>query len=216
MKNMSNKLLQLPNNNFYNNHSSLLSTFRHFLFGLIIICLNSNLSKCKYSRFIKVYESKIDLQIIEKGPQNILSNSFPDEPSDVLVNGISKKKECFKTCDIEQNSSIVTLIFEEGIDTCDHMFKDMTNIKEIDLSNFDASKVTTMEGMFENCQNLEIIIFGNINTSKVELMNALFYQCKKLVSIDVSKFDTSNVVTMRSMFSFCSSLEYLDVSNFNT
>ena len=216
MKNMSNKLLQLPNNNFYNNHSSLLSTFRHFLFGLIIICLNSNLSKCKYSRFIKVYESKIDLQIIEKGPQNILSNSFPDEPSDVLVNGISKKEECSKTCDIEQNSSIVTLIFEEGIDTCDHMFKDMTNIKEIDLSNFDASKVITMEGMFENCQNLEIIIFGNINTSKVELMNALFYQCKKLVSIDVSKFDTSNVVTMQSMFSNCISLEYLDVSNFNT
>lgn len=47
--------------------------------------------------------------------------------------------------------------------------------KELDLSNFDTSKVTDMHNMF--------------------------FESKDLEHIDLSSFDTSNVVAMGSMFS---------------
>ena len=64
------------------------------------------------------------------------------------------------------------------------MFTDLNNIIEIDLSQFDFSRVTTMENMFKGCTSLKNIIFGNINTSKVENMFFTFCNCIELTSID--------------------------------
>ena len=50
------------------------------------------------------------------------------------------------------------------------MFEGVTTMKEIDLSNFDTSKVTTMASMFNQCVDLEKITFGNIVTSSVKNM----------------------------------------------
>ena len=44
------------------------------------------------------------------------------------------------------------------------MFKDLQNISEIDLSNFDASQITGMHGMFKGCSNLTSVILSNSNT----------------------------------------------------
>ena len=95
------------------------------------------------------------------------------------------------------------------------MFYNLVNISEIDLSNFDASKITTMESMFYGCTGLDNIIFGNINTSSVKNMSYLFYDCNKLTSIDVSKFDTSSVIDMEYMFSGCNELNSINISMFN-
>ena len=54
------------------------------------------------------------------------------------------------------------------------MFDGLDNIKEIDISDFDASKVTSMKYMFNGCKNLEKINFGNIKTSLVTNMENLF------------------------------------------
>ena len=108
------------------------------------------------------------------------------------------------------------MIFQEQIETCENMFRDGINIKQIDLSKFDSSKVTNMFSMFYNCSKLEKIIFGNINTSAVENMRELFEYCQSIKTLDVSKFDTSQVITMYRMFGLCESLQSLDLSNFNT
>ena len=96
------------------------------------------------------------------------------------------------------------------------MFNGLVNLKEIDLSNLDFSKVTNMESMFKNCLNLSKINFGNINTSSVENMAQLFHNCTSLTSINVSNFNTSSVTNMNSMFRECNSLTSIDVSNFDT
>ena len=96
------------------------------------------------------------------------------------------------------------------------MFKELSNIIYVDLSNFDTSQVTNMHSMFESCVNLEEIVFGNINTSSVNNMERLFRECKKLSSIDLSKFDTSSVTDMSCIFSYCESLKTIDASSFNT
>ena len=160
-------------------------------------------------------DSKIHLVVQGKGNQKLLSYFFQGAPSSVLVNGVVNDS-CGKTCYLEGDKNNITLIFNEKINSCKYMFDSRNNITEIDLSNFNASEVTSMSHMFSYCYNLNKIKFGNINTSSVEYMEFMFSGCSKLVSIDLSKFDTSNVTSMYYMFYGCSSLRYLDLSNFKT
>ena len=110
----------------------------------------------------------------------------------------------------------VTLKFNNNIDTCKKMFSGLDYIKEVDLSEFDASKVTDMSDMFSHSNNIEIIKFGRINTSSVKDMQYMFYGCNNLLSIDITNFDTSQVTHMGWMFFGCSKLISIDVSKFNT
>ena len=160
--------------------------------------------------------SKIHLIIKGIGIQQILFSQFYIEPSEVIVNGISKGNSCRKTCNLNEDKNNVTFIYDNKIKSCYQMFYNLENIIEIDLSNFDTSEVTNMNGMFRECKNLEKINFGIINTSSVKNMEYLFYKCYKLISIDLSYFDTSKVNNMNSMFGYCTNLKYLDLSNFET
>ena len=113
-------------------------------------------------------------------------------------------------------TNLITLKFNGQIDSCSNMFNGMSNIVEIDLSNFDFSTIIDMENMFIDCINLKKIKFGNIDSSSVRNMMGLFKNCIKLESLDLSKFDTSSVTTMKEMFSHCESMIVFNLSNFNT
>ena len=90
------------------------------------------------------------------------------------------------------------------------------NILEIDLSNFDTSKVTDMGYMFDGMTNLTPLNLSNFDTSKVTDMRYMFYGMRSLTTIDLSNFDTSKVTNMNNMFSIMSNLTTLNLSNFNT
>ena len=160
--------------------------------------------------------SKIHLVVEGTGEISFLYSRFPYEPSDVIINGVSKGDNCSKICDLEENKNNVTLIFDQQIESCFNMFFGCENIKEIDLSEFDNSNVEIMARMFRDCINLEKINFGNINTSLVNNMQELFYNCLELKSIDLSNFDTSEVSHMGWMFFNCASLTSINLTNFNT
>ena len=88
--------------------------------------------------------------------------------------------------------------------------------KNLDVSNWDTSKVTNMNYMFGYCSSLTSLNLSNWDISKVTDMNSVFYSCKSLTSLDLSSFNTSNVTNMNNMFRDCTSLTSLDLSNFNT
>ena len=90
------------------------------------------------------------------------------------------------------------------------------NILEIDLSNFDTSKVTDMRYMFYGMTNLTTLNLSNFDTSKVTDMSYMFYSMRSLTTIDLSNFDTSKVTDMKDMFNNMLSLTTLNLSNFNT
>ena len=187
-----------------------------FQFLLKIFFLISYISTNDKNKIVNNYDSIIQLIISGKERQNILGDSFNYKPSEVIINGTSKGESCKKSCDFDEDINNVTLIFDYDITDCSYMFYNLISITEIDLSKFDASKVTRMNYMFRNCVNLEKIKFGNINTSSVNNMCCLFDNCNKLSSIDLSNFDTSQVIYMSYMFSGCSNLKEIDVSKFNT
>ncbi|HFK6258071.1 BspA family leucine-rich repeat surface protein [Listeria monocytogenes] len=100
--------------------------------------------------------------------------------------------------------------------TTEGMFKNCSNLTELDLSGLDTSAVTTMRDMFYSCSALEELDVSNFDTSSVTNMYSMFADCELLEKLDVSHFDTSSVTDMRAMFNNCQSLEKLDVSNFDT
>ena len=89
------------------------------------------------------------------------------------------------------------------------------NIRDIDLSNFDTSRVTDMHYMFWNMHSLTSLNLSNFDTSNVTNMSAMFYNMN-LTSLDLSNFDTSKVTDMNAMFLNMWSLTSLNISNFNT
>ena len=131
------------------------------LFMIIIFLLSRNsLSEKSILRHLNdYYFSEIHLVIKGSGPQNILSDIFIYEPSEVLVNGISQGNTRSKTCTLTGEENNVTLRFEEQLETCENMFYEIENIIKVDFTDFDSSKVTNMTSMFYNCSNLEKIIF---------------------------------------------------------
>lgn len=97
-----------------------------------------------------------------------------------------------------------------------YMFQACSNLTNLDLSNFDTSKVTRMDWMFSNCLSLTTLDLSSFDTSNVTSMKTMFCYCLSLTTLDLHSFDTSNVTSMDSMFQACSNLTKLDVSNFNT
>mgnify|MGYP001000493595 CR=1 FL=1 len=89
------------------------------------------------------------------------------------------------------------------------------NVLDIDLSNFDTSKVTNMSYMFDGL-NPTTLDLSSFNTSNVTNMCAMFAFMSRLSSLNLSNFDTSKVTNMRSMFNTMPNLTSLNLSNFDT
>ena len=96
------------------------------------------------------------------------------------------------------------------------MFSGMSNLTTLDLSNFNTSKVMNMAAMFYVTSNLAMLNLSNFDTSKVTNMGLMFSGMYNLTSLNLSSFDTSKVTNMNSMFSYMYSLTTLNLSNFNT
>ena len=84
------------------------------------------------------------------------------------------------------------------------MFYNCSSLKELDLSNFNTSKVTNMDSMFFNCSSLNELNLSNFNTSKVTNMSYMFYNCSSLKELNLSKFNIKDNTNVDYMFSGCS------------
>ena len=96
------------------------------------------------------------------------------------------------------------------------MFYGLSSLTTLNLSNFDTSKVTNMGGMFAYMSNLTSLNLSNFDTSKVKYMNGMFYGMSNPTSLDLSNFNTSKVMRMDEMFHGMSSLTFLNLSSFDT
>ena len=158
-----------------------------FYLALVIILLKivfADLKDLNTERYLKNQDSDIVLVVQGSGVQNLFGSYYEGiYPSEVLVNGI-KDDSCSNQCTLQGDTNIITLRFQTQIVSYEYMFYYLANIIEVDLSNFDASKVTTMYNMFCSCTNLKKINFWNINTSYVESLRMFVSSCTNLISID--------------------------------
>ena len=187
---------------------------------LIIIIINIFLpiifSKKLYLKLLnKVEEIKITIK--GNGDLKILSSEFHSElPSEVLINGITESINQDNIYNLPFEENIISIRWNNQLTCCSFMFHSLTYITEIDFSNFNSSKCTTMDSLFYGCSSLESINFKNFDTHSVISMSSMFLFCSSLKSLDLSYFNTSKNKDMMSMFEECSSLISLDLSNFDT
>ena len=192
--------------------------FNYNFFLLICVIILFNYSEAKNIKISFINNgSLIKIKFVEKGQNMYLSSYFHIKLLSVVTD---KQNTCNdkSICNIKDETRFITLNFDNtNINSCENMFKGLSNIKEIDLSEFNSSRIINMAHMFEGCSNLEIINFGNINTSNVINMEYLFYGCSELKELDLSNFVTSSVINMRYMFALLFDLKTLKLSeNFKT
>ena len=88
--------------------------------------------------------------------------------------------------------------------------------KNLDLSKWDTKNVINMSSMFSSIRGLTSINISNFNTGNVTDMSSMFSANNSLTSLDVTSFNTSNVTDMSYMFAGDESLTNLNVSSFDT
>lgn len=125
-------------------------------------------------------------------------------------------------------------------------YDNQNNISEIDVTNWNTSKVTKFYETFAYCgNNNEITIKGletldvsnakdfagmfmsgiNIadltgvekwNMSSATNVQRMFSECESIKKLDLSAWNTSNITNMSNLFLLCKSLENINVSNWDT
>ena len=116
-------------------------------------------------------------------------------------------------------SGLQTIEDIEKINTCnvtnmECLFGNI-QVSELDLSNFDTSKVTNMSQMFGLSDNSNIteLDLSSFNTNNVTDMSSMFSGCKALTTLDLSNFNTFNVTNMEGMFRICAALTTIYVGD---
>ena len=210
-----NKNILLHGIRLYNINKINLLFYLFIIFSSIIPVMPQNIKIYKYIKHS--YSNEIRIKILGFGNQNILYSGFGPQPNEVTINEISYSiDEENEISNLQNEENIITLKWNNQLESCNSMFMGLDNIIEVDLSNFDSSKVTDMNKMFYNCTNIQIIKMNNIDTSSVTDMSFMFYNCQSLISLDISNLNTISVNTLLSMFSNCISIKSLDLSSFDT
>ena len=109
----------------------------------------------------------------------------------------------------------VNIQFKKSFNNFNSLFEDITQLKKIDLTNFDMANVTNMDSMFSGCTSLEEINLSGVDTRNVKSMNYLFKDCKKLKEVDMSSINSQNIENMTSLFSGCKNISRINISSFN-
>ena len=188
------------------------------IFIIVLDSFNHILSKCILPS-IELKFSNITLRIKGIGNKNIFGNDTYFKniyyPNEIYING-DKQDIVKKSYNFNETDNFVELKWNIVINNSNYMFEKCSDITEIDLSDFDSSRVTNMGYMFYGCSSLSSLNLTNFDTSSVVTMYWMFYGCSSLSSLNLSNFNTSKVTNMGSMFYGCSSLVYLNLSSFST
>ena len=98
--------------------------------------------------------------------------------------------------------------------SCYAWFQGFENLKQIEgIENLNTANVTDMSYMFKNCSNLAELDVTHFNTAKVTTMTGMFSGCSNLTELDLTHFNTENVTNMWLMFYGCESLTTIYVSD---
>ena len=108
----------------------------------------------------------------------------------------------------------VNIEFKKSLNTLECLFENITQLKKIDLTNFDMSDVTNIDSMFSGCTSLEDIILSGVDTRNLKSMNYLFKNCKNLKEVDMSSINSQKLDNMSSPFSGCENILSINLSSF--
>lgn len=128
----------------------------------------TNLDTSEVTSMAQMFQSnpslkELDLSSFNTAKVEDMSNMFSD-PITYILDGTNKLEK------IKFGAEFVT----SSVTTMNSMFFGCTNLKELDLINFDTSSVNDMTQMFTCCKSLKELDLRHFDTSKVGDNNTLF------------------------------------------
>ena len=124
----------------------------------------------------------------------------------------------FTSCSFNGKKELLTVDYlkvTDKVTTMSNMFRNCSQLTQLDVSNWDTSQVTNIDLMFARCSQLTQLDVSKWDTSQVQYMNGMFEDCSQLTQLDLSNWDTTNVINMSGMFNKCSQFTQLDISKWN-
>lgn len=98
---------------------------------------------------------------------------------------------------------------------CSWMFAECELLTELDLEDFNTSKVTDMRGMFGSCFKLANLKVSSWDTSNVTNMSTIFYRCDEIKVLNLNTWDTSNVEDLSNAFYWMMGVETIELNNWD-
>ena len=178
----------------------------------IILFNNNDDNKNEFIDNINVYinENKIDIK--NDGNKWKINYNFKNKGeyeikiifNKILTSINSLFEECSMIYYIDLSNFNTSKVTDMG-----WMFNECHKLRKIKgIERFDTNQVINMKAMFQECNELEELDLSNFNTSKVTDMGFMFAGCCKLRKIKgIEKFDTNQVINMKAMFQECDELE---------
>ena len=93
------------------------------------------------------------------------------------------------------------------------IFKDLKNVKSVDLSLWNTMYIINMSKIFSGCTALESVNLNNLYTHNLTSLESAFAGCSSLKTLNIANFNTSNVSNMSNMFNGCTSMTWLKFDN---
>ena len=199
---------------FINKNKSNLLLYIIFIINIISFVFSQETSINK-KRNLEPKFSELTIIISGQGIKQILNDSFKPIPYYLEVN--SMETSFNYTINSIKDYNKIIMKFDEIITSCEYMFYGLSNITQINMTNFDFTEITSMKGMFYGAKRLSSLLLNTQNKiSKIKNLESVFYGCNDLQSIELSMLDTSLVTNMGNMFRECYKLKNLNISHFNT
>jgi surface protein len=85
-------------------------------------------------------------------------------------------------------------------------------LEELDISNFNISKIASMTYVFSNCTELKSLNLSGLDTHHITSINNICSSCYKLKTI-LGKIDLYSVTSLQAPFSSCTALEDITLTN---
>ena len=126
-----------------------------------------------------------------------------DELQDIIIDLLKQGKTDLNCIDVSKITEMKLLF---------HSVNYTVTVTDIDISEWNVSKVTNMYSMFDGCRKFNSDL-SNWDVSNVTDTWCMFYECEKFNS-DLSKWDVSNVDNMKYMFWKCREFNF-DLSDWN-
>ena len=142
------------------------------------------------------------------GEEKLFINQIAERdcPDKVYVDG---RLLPYKTCKYKFPKKMVTinLNWDKEISNFYRLFADISNIIEIDFSQYDTSLIQNMAYMFKNCESLVFANLSNIDISSVINAEYMFSNCISLKALEIVNVNLEIIPNHKNIFFNCMQLK---------
>jgi len=113
-------------------------------------------------------DNSITLKINSGEKLRIINIGYKSYIQSIYINEVFQER-ISSTYDFTEDNNIVKIIFKNQMSKCNELFKNCSEVYEIDFSDFDGSNMLDIVGFFDYCNSLKSIDISSWDVSKVKI-----------------------------------------------